>query len=112
MSLRGFTVPPDIVYEKQVKEVVYAKIKNSSVFTGFIHKYHDNIPPHPIENSDVSTHAINHILSSINVKLLKIIINGLDAAIFNISMLRNNVYMMTEGAGSPPSYLRLAPITI
>ncbi|KIJ35632.1 hypothetical protein M422DRAFT_262025 [Sphaerobolus stellatus SS14] len=117
MTLRGYTVPPDAIYEKQVKEVVHAKIKNSLAFTGFIRKYHDNIPLPPNENDDISTHAINHILNSISVKLLKIIVNGLDVAVFNvyiyppsknyklhskwISMLRNNIYTMTEGAGSP-----------
>ncbi|KIJ48463.1 hypothetical protein M422DRAFT_247800 [Sphaerobolus stellatus SS14] len=117
MTLRGFTVPPEAAYEENVKAVVHDKIKFSAAFSGFIRKYHDNIPPPPNADDNVSTHVVDYILNSINVKLLKIIENGLDVALFNIyiyppskilkhhakwlALLRGNVYTMTEGARSP-----------
>ncbi|KIJ41272.1 hypothetical protein M422DRAFT_255780 [Sphaerobolus stellatus SS14] len=113
MTLRGFTVPPEAAYEESVRAVVHDKIK----FSGFIRKYHDNIPPPPNVNDNVSLHIVNYVLNSVNIKLLKIIENGLDVALFNVyvhppskilkhhakwlALLRGNVYTMTEGAGSP-----------
>ncbi|KIJ52876.1 hypothetical protein M422DRAFT_242819 [Sphaerobolus stellatus SS14] len=77
--------------------VVHDKIKFSAAFSGFIRKYHDNIPPPPNADDNVSTHVVDYILNSINVKLLKIIENGLDW----LALLHGNVYTMTEGVGSP-----------
>ncbi|KIJ42703.1 hypothetical protein M422DRAFT_254145 [Sphaerobolus stellatus SS14] len=117
MTLRGFTVPPEAAYEENVRAVVHDKIKFSAAFSGFIHKYHDNIPPPPNDDDNISIHVVSYVLNSVNVKLLKIIENGLDVALFNVyvhppskilkhhakwlALLRGNMYTMTEGAGSP-----------
>ncbi|KIJ46229.1 hypothetical protein M422DRAFT_250271 [Sphaerobolus stellatus SS14] len=102
MTLRGFTVPPEAAYEESMRAVIHDKIKFSAAFSGFICKYHDNIPPPPNVDDNVSIHIVNYVLNSVNVKLLKIIENCLDVALFNwLALLRGNVYTMTEGASSP-----------
>ncbi|KIJ25005.1 hypothetical protein M422DRAFT_274111 [Sphaerobolus stellatus SS14] len=108
---------PKAAYKENVRAVIHDKIKFSTAFSGFIRKYHDNIPPPPNVNDNVSIHVVNYVLNSINVKLLKIIENGLNVALFNVyvhppskilkhhtkwlALLRGNVYTMTEGASSP-----------
>ncbi|KIJ33919.1 hypothetical protein M422DRAFT_264056 [Sphaerobolus stellatus SS14] len=94
MTLHSFTVPPKATYEENVRAVVHDKIKFSAAFSGFIHKFHDNIPPPPNTDDNVSTHVVNYVLNSVNIKLLKVIENGLDVTLFNI-------YIHPPSTGSP-----------
>ncbi|KIJ22380.1 hypothetical protein M422DRAFT_277209 [Sphaerobolus stellatus SS14] len=116
MTLCGLLFLPDTTTETSnntlVQLVVRRKIHNTITISTFIMKHHDNLLAGLSPNG-----AVNHVVNSVHITGLPIIINGEQVGMFNVyidppsrnlthhekwlSLMRNNVYTMVQGAGFP-----------
>ncbi|KIJ55068.1 hypothetical protein M422DRAFT_241149 [Sphaerobolus stellatus SS14] len=102
MTLRSLPFLPDTNTETGnnalVQLVVRRKIHNTVAISAFIMKHYDNLPAGLSPNG-----AVNHVVNSVHISGLPVIINGEQKW---LSLMRNNVYTMVQGAGFPlkPSY--------